>query len=473
MTAAGFDATGRVLEIRALTIDDRNVVGEARRWTTGQRGPIVADTAELARADLSAFATEALVLGARTLAVTGQTADARALEHVVKEVGEKTADAASRAAEMTERAVKDASSTVAQVATEAKQAITEADQRSRTELTAAVDAAKKDLTAEVRRLFGGDSPELLDRLQPLLDRFGGELDRRVRASTTELLERAARQFDPADPTSPMARHAAALAAQHEKATQQVERNHAELAAKVEELATALKVQEAKTALEKITPAKGGLFEERIHDLLRGVAAGLGDEYASTTLKVGSVARSRKGDGVLRVEGGSTHVVLEMTDSTRTGWGDYFDEAERNRDAVAALGIVRTVEQNGGQSIRVLGARRLVLAFDPDQDDPEFLRTVVLLLRTVAIAATARTGPAEIATAEERISHALVQLDRIDAVKKLATGIQKSATKIDSECTGISATIHRLLDQALLALGRTTGAGGPTPVPLADAESGAA
>ena len=60
----------------------------------------------------------------------------------------------------------------------------------------------------------------------------------------------------------------------------------------------------------------------------------------------------------------------MTDSARTGWTDYLDEAERNRDAVARLGLVRTAEQNGGPPIRASGPRRIVMAFDPGTDDPE-------------------------------------------------------------------------------------------------------
>jgi hypothetical protein len=159
----------------------------------------------------------------------------------------------------------------------------------------------------------------------------------------------------------------------------------------------------------------------------------------------------------------------MTDSPRTGWGEYFDEAERNRGAVAAIGIVRWPEQNDGQSIRVLGPRRLVLAFDPDGDDPELLRTVVLLIRTVALAATSRTGSSEVATAEEKIGEALTQLDRIAKVKKLANGIQKNAGTIDSECTGLNASIRRLLDEALVALAGSSA----TPAPLTGIASGAA
>ena len=57
------------------------------------------------------------------------------------------------------------------------------------------------------------------------------------------------------------------------------------------------------------------------------------------------------------------------------------------------------------------------------------------------------------------------------MKKLANGIQVSATKIDRECTGISAVIHRLLDQALMALSGTTGVA-PAPT-VEDVTSGAA
>jgi hypothetical protein len=233
----------------------------------------------------------------------------------------------------------------------------------------------------------------------------------------------------------------------------------------------LRVQEAKRAVARVTPIKGASFEANIHKLMEDIAAGLGDEYADTTTKIGLVPRSKKGDGVLAVEGGSTRIVLEVTDSMRTGWGDYLDDAERNRAASAALGVVRTPEQNAGRTIRVLGPRRIVLSFNPDADDPELLRTVLLLLRTVAITATTRTGAAEIATAEEKITEAIMRLEKVDEVKKLAGGIQKNAAKIDSECAGISAGIHRLLDHALTAL---AGAGNTTAGSSArDVEPGAA
>jgi hypothetical protein len=463
-SGAHFNETGRAVVVDALVIEDQNVVGEAQRWTSGKRGPIIEDSTELSNADLTAFATEAMLLGARALAATAQTTESRAIDRMLKDVGEKTAEATRKAAELTERAAKDASEAVSKVAMDTQKAITQAEQLNRKEITTAMDSAKKELVAETRRIFGGEHPELLDRLQPLLDRFGSNLETQVRRGTNELLEKAAKQFDPADPTSPMAKHAAALAERQEKFSQQIEKNHVALAAKVDELTTAIKVQEAKTTLAKVTPIKGGSFEAQIHDLMRGIAAGLGDEYEDTTTTSGLLPRCKKGDGVLSVSGQPGRVVLEMTDSNRSGWGEYFDEAERNRGAAAALGIVRNTDQNGGQSIRVLGQRRVVIAFDPDQDDPEVLRTVLMLLRTVSIAASVRTGDAELATAEERITEAIEQLERIDSVKRAAGTIQKSAAKIESDCTAITTTIHRLLDQALVALAGSASVDGSRETP---------
>src|SRR5690606_32437021 len=117
------------------------------------------------------------------------------------------------------------------------------------------------------------------------------------------------------------------------------------------------------------------------------------------------------DGVLTVNGGQARVVVEMHDSTdRRVWHDYLDEAERNREAAASIGIVRDASQNQGQVIRVLGARRLVTAFDPTVDEVDPLRTVVHLMRTAALPATARRDTEGLDTAEENVTAALDLLD---------------------------------------------------------------
>ncbi|WP_167103384.1 Fis family transcriptional regulator [Mycobacterium sp. DL592] len=450
-TRVHLGADNAAIVIENLTIRDKDAAREAQRWTTGERGNIVDDAEILEGADFSEFVTEAVKIGAHALSATGQSMDARALERMLKEVGEKAADSTAKAAEVTERTVKDATATVAKAAADAKKAIVEADEVNRKEFTKSVAAAKTELNTEVRKIFGGESPELLERLQPLLDKFSADLDAKSTASIGEVLTKAAKQFDPSDPTSPMAKHTAGLEARQVQLTELIGRNHETIAQKVDEIGVALKIQAAHDNVSKVTPIKGDTYENQVNVVLSEVAAGLGDEYADTRTVVGHLPRSKKGDGLLTIDGGLARVVMEMTDSARAGWTEYLDEAERNRQAASSLGLVRTPEQNGGHAIRVLGSRRIVLAFDPTSDDPDLVRTVVLLLRAAALAASTRRGAEQLSTAEEKITAAAAQLDRIDDIKKAASSIHKNADKIETGCTAVTSGIQRLLTEALAAL----------------------
>lgn len=454
-THAHLDIENGTVVIEQLKVRDKDVIREAQRWTTGERGPIVDDPAALAEADVSVFVNEAVKIGAHALAATGQSQDFRALERMLKEVGDKAATTTAQAAELTERSVKDATTTLTKAAEDTKKAITAADETTRKEFTRSVNQAKSELNVEIRKIFGGEQPELLERLQLVLDKFGTDLDTKSKATVSNLLATAVKQFDPTDPTSPMAKHTVELEERQRQLTEKIDTNQGVLASKLNDITTALKVQDARTRLTKVTPIKGDAYENQVNILLDEIAAGLGDEYTDTRAVAGALPRCMKGDGLLSVNGGATRVVIEMTDSARAGWVEYLDEAERNRHAGAALGLVRTAEQNGGQSIRVLGARRIVAAFDPDCDDPDLVRTIVMLLRTAALAASSRRGAEQLATIEEKITGAVAQLEKIGDVKKTSATIQKNAVKIENTCTAIYSGIQRLLSDALAALGDIT------------------
>lgn len=451
---AVFDSEHPAVVVRDLVVTDPAVVSESRRWSTGRRGEAV-EAAEMTGSDLTSFVTQALSIGASAITIAGNTQDTFDLERLVTEVGTRTAESSSQAAELTTKAVGEATTAMTAASEQARKAITEVDAASRKSFEVTVAAAQTQLRGDLQRLFGGERPELVERLQPILAKFGSELDAKVAQQTTELLTKAAKQFDPSDPSSPMAKHAAELTKQQEVLASTLAKNHDALATKVEALTTAVSVQaaarQASTKIASVTPLKGTTYAEGVHAIVRDIATGLGDEYTDTGTLVGHLTRSRKGDGVLIVGDALARVVLEMTDSSRAHWNDYLDEAERNRAASASLGLVRDQAQNAGQSIRVLGSRRIVMAFDPEVDDPNLLRTVIMLLRTSAIAASARRGADELATAEEKVNEAIALLARIETIQKTAGLIHKSASKINNECETFTSAIERLLNQALAAL----------------------
>lgn len=247
-----------------------------------------------------------------------------------------------------------------------------------------------------------------------------------------------------------------MAQQQKQLTEAMDKNHAAVVGKVEELAKAVAVQkaaaDAASRTARLTPLKGGGFEAEVDAVLHHIAAGLGDEYTSTGSFGGALGRSKKGDGVLTVNGGDARVVVEMHDSSdRRAWNDYLDEAERNREAAASIGIVRDASQNHGQVIRVLGARRVIIAFDPSTCEMDLLRTVVQLMRTAALAASARRDVEGLETAEENITASLGLLEGINKVKKAVESIRKGATTIDTESEALQTGITRHLGVALDAL----------------------
>lgn len=448
---AHFDTDHQAVVITDITLRDKDVTREAFRWTTGERGPVVDDPATLDDADLGAFVEKAITIGAHALSATGQAAEAQAIERMITDLGQKATQSTTDAAEVTSKAVATATEAVTKAAGDAQKAFREAEAASRKSLNESVTAARAGMEAEMKRLFGGTNPEVVDRFAPLMTKFAADLEKQASSSTTELLTKAAKQFDPSDPSSPMAKHAAELTTRQEKLTERIDKQHNELSEKIDALSTAIKVETAKTELAKVTPIKGESYAAGIHEVLTSIATALGAEYTDTGAIVGAVPRSKKGDGVLTIDDGVARVVIEMTDSKRNGWSDYLDEAERNRQAGASLGLVRTAEQNCGETVRVLGKRRIVMAFDPTTDDAELLRTVMLLLKASASSVASRAGALQIATAEEKIEAAVQQLGKIEEIKKTAGTIQKSALKIETSCTGVATEIERLLGDALAAL----------------------
>lgn len=456
---ATYDPKTNAVQITGLLLNDDAIAAEARRWTTGARGPEVTDAVTLAEADLTEFVTRSMKLGAFAIAATGAAQDRFGVHRLLKEVGEKTVRSTAEATALTKKAVEDATGVLTKAAEETRASFAKAEVEQRKHFATTVESARTAVTGEIKRVLGGDNPELVERLRPVIDKFAADLEMKAHKQTDELFRKAVKQLDPSDPTSPMAKHTAKLAEEQRQLSESFAKSHAEVSAKLEALAKDVAAQnaakDAHAKLASVSPIKGGTYESGIGQVMESIAADLGDEYTRPANTVGKVSSCRKGDGLLTIAGGAARVVLEMTTSRdrqqKGAWNDYLDIAERNRDAAASLGLVETPKQNGGRSIRTFGPRRIVIAFDPTTDDPELLRTVVILLRTAALAASGRHGDAEVRTAQEKVTKAIEELRKIDNVKKVAGAIKKNADTIDQQCSGISTSIQRLLTEAMAAL----------------------
>ena len=345
--------------------------------------------------DLSPFVHQALNIGVQAIALAGGAQDKFELKQLINDVGERTSRAAADAASTTATVVDEATLAIRRAATDASKAFGEAGKLARGEFADSVKTAQAGLQDELRRLFGNDDPEMQRRLNMVLEGFGQRVSQASAEKTEALFAKAAKQFDPDEPTSPMARHISLLEKQQTELKANIDQKLGELGTQYEKLTAVVErtqaAKDARHTVEQGTTLKGATYEEKVNAAMRDIADGLGDDYEATGSQPGKKGSSKKGDGVLRVQGGEAAVVVEMSDSVRRTWPEYLTAAEATRGAQASLGLVPTASLLQGSSVRCLGARRIVMAFDPDTDDPELLRTVVQLLRLGAIAATSRVG----------------------------------------------------------------------------------
>lgn len=454
-TNVRFDAKTSAVLITDLALTHPAVTTEALRWGTGTRGPAVS-AKELDGADLTAYLQQAVAIGAQAIAVAGGAQDTFNLEQLVHDVGTRTSESATQAIALTNQSVGEATKAMAEASTAARKVIAEAGEAGRKAFGESVAEAERNLRERIGQLLGGDDPELIARLKPMLDDFGASLTLRADAHSRDLFERATRALNADDPTSPMAKHLAALDERQGELAKRWDAHHSELVGKVAELTTAIQVQRsAESAIKataRVTPLKGATFESGVHAVMADIAGGLGDEYLETGGIGGAInGRNKKGDGVLVVAGGDTRIVLEMTDSERRDWGGYLEEAERNRRAAASLGLVPSASQNGGQGLRVLGPRRVVMAFDPVTDDTGLLRSVVQVLRMAAIAASSRQDDVNVQAAIEHIAEAFDALPHIDGIRKRANSIRSNVAHIDRDADQLQTALNRSLLKASTAL----------------------
>lgn len=419
------------LVVEGLRVTDAEVLREAAHWSTGVRGP-AADLADLAGcvdADLSAFVVEALSVGSRVLAITAQSSESLAFEQAVKAASEQATVVLDRAAKTADEAVR----------------------RAADQITTTTRQAHADLMGQVTNLVGGENPELLERLRPILAGVGQSLEKQVLDS---------------------------MSAASNGWAEASERRHTELAGLIREVQREVAVRvaadsaaaDATAAARGASTLKGLDYEEQLHPILADIAAGLGDEYEITGDRAGALSRNKKGDGVFhlfdpRSGRAVSRVVIEAHDGTSKQWGSYLAEAERNRAAAASIGLVRHLDDNAGHAVRVIGSKRLVLAFDPetaDERDHALLRTAVQLVRTVALTSTGRFGTAAAETANECIHEALEAVKGLDEVKRAASHIRTNADKVDSLTTAAITAIQTQLHQALTALGGALDESGAEP-----------
>lgn len=383
------DGEGAIF-VGSFKTTDEAVLREASRWPTGERGDPV-DLADLDGADLTAFAYEALSIGARVLSIAAQSSDTLAVQAAVKSASDTVNDSVSRASDA---------------------------------MRLAASQAQNRLAEHLSDLIGGESPELLERMRPAFAAVGRDIERELLVAVNRANEIQRAESD---------------------------RRHEELTTLMHGVRQDVAVRAAEKSVKERTTLKGFDYEAQVNDICRGLASDMGDEFRDTTTETGLLPRNKKGDGVFYIAGDMARIVIESHDGESKEWGQYLAEAERNRGASVSIGLVRHLADNHGSLMRVIGPKRVVLAFDPDVDDVEVLRTVVLLMKTGALATSGQFDSARVAEANGGIREAMSLIEGLDEAKKSAAAIRGHVDKIEFSVNKAAAGVQRELQRALNAL----------------------
>ncbi len=450
---------GKGIRVQHLQLEGRRYDQHARRWVAQRYGEL--DDQQLRTVDVAPAVEQLCELALDAIEAAAGAAFSQDLDRLTASYGREVTTGAKAAAAEIGRAAIESRAAACRAAEEVRKAMEQTVRETRDGLARGLGDTTAGLQRTITDLVGGDNPVLAAKIIASLQPHLSEMERRVTARADDIAARQARQLDPSNPDSP-------LASMQRHVTEQLNQSETRLAdtlnsmrGGVQELAKDVKAayvhETTKTAIATATPLKGISYAEDVHQMVATVAAAMGEEYADVSATTGSVRNCKKGDGLLSVVSlppGSTptpRIVLEMSNSKRTDWMTYLDVAQQNRDAEACLGLVRSPDQIGGERLRTLGPRRMLLAYDPHIDDPDLLRAVLQLLRCQVSVVIGRAGTDHLHTAEEKIAEATHCLTKLTTIHDSAAKIRNEADKVGSTTGILHATLTQLLDEASTAL----------------------
>lgn len=460
-----YDPQGSRIVVNYLEIADPEIIVEAHHWPEGHRGAAVSDEV-LAESDLGPFLRQALATGTKAIAAAAGTTEIASHQKLITELGDRAEASSQRAADRIDQATEVTAKAARMTSEETRKTVTEATDKMRTDVRTALTETITDLRRELVTLTGDDAP-LAAAAKTAVAKAGEELQARLDRRLGEAVTGITQKFDHRDPTSPLGHLVTTLRAEQKAVVAEFAEHQKEVLDRLDTIKTNLTVSAATadaTAKASAASALKGLpYQEAVHTVIQAHAGTMGDDYADTSSHAGRISGNKKGDGLLTIleqagaPDGVARVVVEMTNSVaRRDWVKYFDECERNRGAVASIGVVCTPEQvPGGGLLRLFGTRRVVVAFDPEVDDPALLHSVILLLRSQACLAVARTSGAQARTAEEKLTEATDLLEKLLDLQRVGTTTRSNADKIVNGLGTLHAALARLLAEAMTALREAT------------------
>jgi hypothetical protein len=280
--------------------------------------------------------------------------------------------------------------------------------------------------------------EILTKVNEKLDTFSKEMHRIIGQASTTLGN--ALSMDSGE--SPLQALKKDLISSSQDLNKQVTDKIDEVKAKVDAI-------ETRRLLIVNSTKKGLPYEDAVFGVIAQFAGASGDEAIQTGQTWGLIKNCMKGDVTVAVNklasrGHNVNVVFEAKSMSmsRLEWRKELDIAMTNRAAQVSVAVVQHIEQMPSKTrVSIQDNQQLMVAFNPETDDPAVLGCIYNIAKAYAISRTLEGTQVSFKVIQEALEHLQASLSDLESIEGAVRTARKSLEKIDSARIGIKGTIE--------------------------------
>ena len=219
--------------------------------------------------------------------------------------------------------------------------------------------------------------------------------------------------------------------------------------KIDEVKAKVDAIETRRLLIVNSTKKGLPYEDAVFGVLAQFAGASGDEAIQTGQTWGLIKNCMKGDVTVAVNklasrGHNVNVVFEAKSMSmsRSEWRKELDLAMTNRAAQVSVAVVQHVDQMPSKTrVSIQDNQQLMVAFNPETDDPAVLGCIYNIAKAYAISRTLEGTQVSFKVIQEALEHLQTSLSDLESIEGAVRTARKSLEKIDSARIGIKGTIE--------------------------------
>lgn len=219
--------------------------------------------------------------------------------------------------------------------------------------------------------------------------------------------------------------------------------------RLSEMTEALRSSRERAEADKLSTAKGRVFEEAVLDSLDRFASVRGDTAFDVSTMPG-VGGSKVGDLLLGAAGSVIAIECKATRLSSPDLIRTLDEAKRSREAQAAVVVFsRQEECPSALPIRCFGGGRVAVVYDRETDGPtadSLLQAAFELARAAAVAEQAAGATVDCTSLNLALGVVGEALDELRGLKRGISATRKGVDAIEASASALESRIREALSE---------------------------